>query len=107
MPMRSFKPLLCALLCALLAALTFSAAAPDALAQARLINRPIRLLVPFAPGGGVDVVARIIDQKLGQRFGQPILVGSKPGAGGCIAVHEVIQAAPGGTILLVTSRSNA
>jgi tripartite-type tricarboxylate transporter receptor subunit TctC len=51
MPMRSFKlPL-----CALLAALTFGAAVSDALAQTKLPGKPIRLLVPFAPGGGVDV----------------------------------------------------
>ena len=50
-------------------------------AQAKFPNHPIRLLVPFAPGGGVDVVARIVGQKLSERIGQPILVESKPGAG--------------------------
>src|SRR5471032_807619 len=86
-PMRSFKPLLCALL----AVVTFGTAAPDALAQTKLINRPIRLLVPFAPGGGVDVVARVVGQKLGERIGQPVLVESKPGAGGVIAVNELMR----------------
>ena len=102
MPMQSFKPLLCALLCAFLAAVTFGAA-PDALAQTKLINRPIRLLVPFAPGGGVDVVARIVGQKLGERIGQPILVESKPGAGGALAVNELMRADPDGTTLLMTT----
>ena len=101
--MRSFKPLLCALL----AVVTFGAAAPDALAQTKLINRPIRLLVPFAPGGGVDVVARIVGQKLGERIGQPVLVESKPGAGGVIAVNELIRADPDGTTLLMTTSSHA
>ena len=107
MPMRSYKPLLCALLCAFLAALTFSAVAPNARAQTKLVNRPIRLLVPFAPGGGVDVVARIVGQKLGERIGQPILVESKPGAGGALAVNELMRADPDGTTLLMTTSSHA
>src|SRR5579862_340394 len=101
MPMRSFWRLLCAFL----AALTFGAA--DARAQGKLINRPIRLLVPFAPGGGVDVIARIVGQKLGERIGQPILVESKPGAGGVIAVNELMRADPDGTTLLMTTSSHA
>src|SRR6266481_9939352 len=105
--MRSFKPLLCALLCALLAALTFGAAAPDALAQAKLINRPIRLLIPFAPGGGVDVVARIVGQKLSERIGQPVLIESKPGGGGVIAVNELMRSEPDGYTLLMTTSSHA
>jgi len=105
--MRSVKPLLCALLCAFLAVLTFGAAAPNARAQTKLINRPIRLLVPFAPGGGVDVVARIVGQKLGERIGQPILVESKPGAGGALAVNELMRADPDGTTLLMTTSSHA
>jgi tripartite-type tricarboxylate transporter receptor subunit TctC len=105
--MRSFKPLLCVLLCTFLAALTFGASAPNARAQTKLINRPIRLLVPFAPGGGVDVVARIVGQKLGERIGQPILIESKPGAGGALAVNELMRADPDGTTLLMTTSSHA
>src|SRR5690349_21887260 len=101
--MRSFRPLLCALI----AILTFGAAVPGALAQSKPINRPIRLLVPFAPGGGVDVVARIVGQKLGERIGQPILVESKPGAGGVIAVNELMRADPDGYTLLMTTSSHA
>src|SRR5712672_2125260 len=63
--------------------------------------------VPFAPGGGVDVVARIVGQKLGERIGQPILVESKPGAGGALAVNELMRADPDGTTLLMTTSSHA
>src|SRR5689334_241167 len=101
--MPSFRPLLCALI----AILILDAAVPGALAQAKLPAKPIRLLVPFAPGGGVDVVARIVGQKLGERIGQPILIESKPGAGGALAVNELMRADPDGTTLLMTTSSHA
>ena len=107
MPMPSFKPLLCALLCAFLAALTFGAAAPNALAQAKLPGKPIRLIVPFAPGGGVDVVARVVGQRVSEQIGQPMLVESKPGAGGALAVNELMRGEPDGTTLLITTSSHA
>ena len=96
-----FKWLLGAVLVGLLASAT------DALAQAKFPNHPIRLLVPFVPGGGVDVVARIVGQKLGEDIGQPILVESKPGAGGVIAVNELMRADPDGYTLLMTTSSHA
>ena len=101
--MPRFKPLLAAML----ATLMFGILAPGAFAQSRFPNRPIRLLVPFAPGGGVDVVARIVGQKLSERIGQPILVESKPGAGGVIAVNELMRADPDGYTLLMTTSSHA
>jgi tripartite-type tricarboxylate transporter receptor subunit TctC len=79
----------------------------DALARAKLPNRPIRLLVPFAPGGGVDVVARVVGQKLSEQIGQPVLVESKPGAGGALAVSELMRAEADGTTLLATTSSHA
>ena len=95
------------LLGALLAILTLPTAAPAALAQAKFPSRPIRLLVPFAPGGGVDVVARIVGQKISEQTGQPVLVESKPGAGGVIAVNELMRADPDGYTLLATTSSHA
>jgi tripartite-type tricarboxylate transporter receptor subunit TctC len=103
MPMLRFKTLSGALLAALLLA----AAAPHALAQAKLPSKPIRLLVPFAPGGGVDVVARLVGQKLSEQIGQPVLVESKPGAGGALAVNELMRSDPDGTTLLATTSSHA
>src|ERR1044071_173071 len=93
------------LLGALLAIGPFATA--DALAQTKLPNRPIRLLVPFAPGGGVDVVARIVGQKLSEQVGQPVLIESKPGAGGALAVGELMRAEADGTTLLATTSSHA
>ena len=95
------------LLGVLIAAIAFGALAPEALAQARYPSRPIRLLLPFAPGGGVDVVARIVGQKVSEKIGQPILIESKPGAGGAIAVNELMRAEPDGYTLLITTSSHA
>ena len=98
--MPRFNPLLGALLAIVMSA-------PTALAQAKFPSKPIRLLVPFAPGGGVDVVARIVGQKISEQTGQPVLVESKPGAGGAIAVNELMRADPDGYTLLATTSSHA
>ena len=100
-------PRLNPLLGALLAILMSANVAPTALAQAKFPSKPIRLLVPFAPGGGVDVVARIVGQKISEQTGQPVLVESKPGAGGALAVNELMRADPDGTTLLATTSSHA
>ena len=101
--MPRLNPLLGALLAILMSATT----APTALAQAKFPSKPIRLLVPFAPGGGVDVVARIVGQKISEQTGQPVLVESKPGAGGALAVNELMRADPDGYTLLATTSSHA
>jgi tripartite-type tricarboxylate transporter receptor subunit TctC len=95
------------LLAAVIAAIVLAADAPTALAQAKFPSKPIRLLVPFAPGGGVDVVARIVGQKISEQTGQPVLVESKPGAGGALAVNELMRADPDGNTLLATTSSHA
>jgi tripartite-type tricarboxylate transporter receptor subunit TctC len=67
-------------------------------------NRPIRLIVPFAPGGFTDVVARILGQKLSVSLGQQIVVENKPGAGSTIGTDFVAKSPPDGyTILMVSS----
>ena len=95
------------LLAAVIAAIVLAADAPTALAQAKFPSKPIRLLVPFAPGGGVDVVARIVGQKISEQTGQPVLVESKPGAGGALAVNELMRADSDGYTLLATTSSHA
>ena len=63
--------------------------------------KPIRLVVPFAPGGSSDALARLIGQKLGQRLGQPIVIENKPGAGTTIGAAEVAKAPADGYTLLL------
>jgi len=66
-------------------------------------SRPITLVVGFAPGGGTDTVARVMQRKLGEYLGQTIVVENRAGAGGIIAADLVAKAAPdGSTILLAT-----
>jgi tripartite-type tricarboxylate transporter receptor subunit TctC len=70
-------------------------------------SRPIRVIVPFSPGGAVDGPMRLIAQALGTRLGQPVVVENKPGAGATIGTDVVAKAAPDGYTLLLASQTNA
>jgi tripartite-type tricarboxylate transporter receptor subunit TctC len=73
-------------------------------AAANFPNRPIRLIVGFAAGGGNDLFARLVGQKLSDNIGQPVIIENKPGAGGRIAVEYVkAQPADGYTIMVAAS----
>lgn len=66
--------------------------------------KPVNLIVGFPPGGGADIVARVVGQKLSDAWGQPIVVSNRPGADSVIAYESASQAAPDGyTLLLVTT----
>jgi tripartite-type tricarboxylate transporter receptor subunit TctC len=67
--------------------------------------RPVRVIVPLTPGGGVDTLARIISDHFSQTLGQRFIVDNRPGAGGSIGVETVAKAAPDGHTLLVSSSS--
>jgi tripartite-type tricarboxylate transporter receptor subunit TctC len=85
---------------------TLALLALPALARAQL-TRPVRLVVPFPPGGSNDVISRPLAEKLASRLGQPVVVENRPGAGGSIGAGQVAQSVPDGTTLMVTSSSFA
>ncbi|TAK82534.1 MAG: tripartite tricarboxylate transporter substrate binding protein [Betaproteobacteria bacterium] len=69
--------------------------------------RPIRIVVPFPPGGGTDVVARAVAPSMSQTLGQPVIVENRSGAGGNIGTEAVAKSAPDGYTLLVASAATA
>jgi tripartite-type tricarboxylate transporter receptor subunit TctC len=70
-------------------------------------RKPIRLVVPFAPGGGNDVLGRLFALRLSAALGQPVIVDNRPGAGGNIGTEAVAHAAPDGYMVLYTTNSFA
>ena len=74
-----------------------------ATARADYPTRQIRLIVPFAPGGGTDVLARILAQRLSEKWGRPVVVENQPGASGSIGSKAVERAAPDGYTLVMAS----
>ncbi|MEP7208805.1 MAG: tripartite tricarboxylate transporter substrate binding protein [Casimicrobiaceae bacterium] len=70
-------------------------------------NRPVKVVVPFSPGGAVDGPMRVIAQELSKRLGQQVVVENKPGAGATIGTEMVAKAAPDGYTLLLASQTNA
>jgi tripartite-type tricarboxylate transporter receptor subunit TctC len=99
---RKHKGGLMKILVAVLAALLSSGAAAQAWP-----TKPVRIIVPFAPGGPTDIVARLAGQKLGDILGQPMVIESRAGAGGNIGTAAVAKSAPDGYTVLLTSSAFA
>src|SRR4051812_45716061 len=83
------------LVCAIAVALSLSAVSDDAQAQS-FPNRPITLVIPFAPGGSTSIVGRVIADKMGELLGEKVVVDNRPGAGGTVGTRGVAKSDPDG-----------
>jgi tripartite-type tricarboxylate transporter receptor subunit TctC len=79
-----------------------AAVSPSTWAQGSVTQTPVRLVVPFTPGTGIDMIARQIAQPLSERLKRPVFVENKPGASGNIGSLDVVRSAPDGSTLLVS-----
>src|SRR5689334_2026063 len=94
-------------LAALALVLAFAAALPAARAAEPYPTKPVRLLVPYAAGGGTDLLARVVGQKLSTAWGQQVVIDNRVGAGGRVATELTARAAPDGYTLLLVSAAHA
>ena len=91
-----------------LAAGTIAVPAASRIAWAQMYpTRPVRLIVPFGPGGGTDIVARLIGQWLSERLGQTFVIENRPGAGGNLGTEAVVRAPPDGYTLALIGAPSA
>src|SRR3954465_10887838 len=96
-PLHAFRRALGVTGLAAIAALAFA----NASAQVGYPNRPVKIIAPQAPGGGVDFVARVIADKLSVAMGQPFIIDNQAGAGGAIATQITARAKPDGYTLMI------
>ena len=101
MPSRPLKSVFAAVACVMLFGLATSGLAQSSPAK------PVRLIVPYAPGGGTDIVARIVGQKLGDAWGRPVVIDNRPGAGSTVGTALAVRAPADGYTLVMSSISLA
>jgi tripartite-type tricarboxylate transporter receptor subunit TctC len=95
------------LACALVALVALSCIAGSAQAQANYPDKPVRVILPFGPGGIADITARLIAQKLSEKLGQNFVIENMPGAGGITAARAVLQAPTDGYTLAFFTNGTA
>jgi len=101
-PMLSFRSILNACVLSMLGVVSTG----SALAQANYPDKPVRFVVPYPPGGGTDVIARIVQDRFQALLGQPIIIDNKGGAGGSVGSELAARAAPDGYTVLFTLSSH-
>ena len=101
-PVLSFRSILSALVLSMLGV----ASTGSALAQTNYPDKPVRFVVPYPPGGGTDVIARIVQDRFQALLGQPIIIDNKGGAGGSVGSELAARAAPDGYTVLFTLSSH-
>src|SRR5215211_7138138 len=85
----------------LLLAAVLLACAGTAHAQDKYPSKPVKIVVPYAPGGATDIISRVVGEQLRQMLGQSFVVENKPGAFGILAIEEMARARPDGYTLMV------
>jgi tripartite-type tricarboxylate transporter receptor subunit TctC len=101
--MRSDRYWLCVLLSLLVTAL--AAVGSSALAQGQYPTRAIKIIVPYGPGGGTDIVGRIVADHMKQTLGQPMVIENKPGANGLVGLQELMTSKPDGYTLILANQT--
>jgi tripartite-type tricarboxylate transporter receptor subunit TctC len=87
--------------------LALAAALPAATAYGKWPDKPVRVIVPFAPGGSTDIIARVLTARLSQEFGQQFIVDNRAGAGGSIGTDIVVRSNPDGYTVIIVATSYA
>lgn len=104
--MSPHKAYLAALLLLIIGAATLAQAQTTSTGAALAYpNKPVRIVVPYPAGGGIDIISRVIGERLSQRLGQPVLVDNRPGGGTILAAELVARAVPDGHTLMITTDS--
>src|SRR5690349_5208915 len=93
--------------CLALLLLAFGSLQPAHAQTSKWPDKPVRVVVPFAPGGSTDIIARVLAARLSQELGQQFIIDNRAGAGGSIGTDIVVRANPDGYTLIIVATSYA